>query len=294
MLFTLHSGVECAEVYSTLKTCQYDAKRAVFRFKKGPYAVRHHSTASARHWKGIMRSQSSSSHRPAQRGWLEPWSISIREHGSSNVLVLAPHGHPADDRNTELVAYHLAESLDCRASINNGKYRRATDPHDPTHVSTDLNNPDQARSHGKDWWFPILKLVDEIHRQFGAPALVAAIHGMRDKTAKAAGGPRCRFIVGVGYEKSPYRAERATVCPETRDGLIEGFTRAGYEAVDGTPGFAATKTIVPALFDEVRAPLEAFQLEIAWKGMRDTPENAEKTAEMTARVIRRFGVFRTV
>ena len=70
--------------------------------------------------------------------------------GSSNVLVVAPHGFPGgeNDNNTDYVAYFLSRPLDASYLINNKQYRKPQNK--KTHgIAADLNNPRKNNKHTK-------------------------------------------------------------------------------------------------------------------------------------------------
>ena len=72
-----------------------------------------------------------------------PETISRRDGGICNVLLVVPHGYPKDDDNAEILGYHVAEHLlGAYAIINNRLYNRRRNC---SSFKEDLNVYDDAK-----------------------------------------------------------------------------------------------------------------------------------------------------
>jgi hypothetical protein len=238
--------------------------------------------------------------------WFQPASICIRDFGTCNVLVVAPHGYPGNDRNTELLSYHLAEALDSYAVINSGKYRRPdnSEKPDPEKRVLDLNKPEQAGMARSDYLDPMLDLVNEMRRVYSKPPIVILVHGMMNKTAAEkvglhTGDPAAVFALGAGYAADYqrthppipdaytecYDAGTATASIEFVAGMLKALRTNLGPGGDGVPGFGAVKSLPIIFKKECDFPVEAVQLELKWTGFRDTSENIVNASEKLAKAL---------
>lgn len=243
---------------------------------------------------------------------MKPGTISVRRNCRCNVLVVAPHGFPGNDENTERVAYYTAEALDCNAVINNRKYRRPAkgEREQPELHVLDLNNPDHARQCRKDYLDPILEMVRNLDHRFGKPPIVIFIHGINDGTARDRvgrhiGDSDAVFAIGAGYaadySKNPppisetytvaYRTDRATASLTLISELMEQLRLELGPGGDGVPGYGATKAMPRIFRTECTFPVEAVQLELRWTGFRDSPQNMRTVGSELARVVGRLSGF---
>ncbi len=241
--------------------------------------------------------------------WFQTGTVSIRSNSSCNVLVAAPHGHPADDVSTELLGYRIAEKLDAYALINNRKYRRPKNNEQPNPKGgvVDLNRPSQAKHCRNDYWTPMLRMIRESNERFTKPPIVLFVHGMKDSTAEQAvgtriGDPHAVWALGAGYEID-YRASdeverrsEAAVRYARAKSASDGFISELLSLLrvhlgpggDGIPGFGAVKSLPSVLRQESGVILEAVQLEVRWTGFRDSADNVERAAEKLTAVFERL------
>ena len=229
---------------------------------------------------------------PSKRG-----EIAIKERGTCNVLVVAPHGFHGDDRHTEDLAIQLADrnKLDCYAVVNNRKYKKPESESKLEGIPADLNDPNDAKRYAEDWWNPLIKLAEQITRKYPSPAIVAVIHGMKDSTAKKYAGDGGVFLLGAGYDDKDKNEQRydpstATIEEGTRNTLMEQLQAKLGPGKDGVYPYGATMTIVPELVKT--CPVQAFQLEIKWTGFRNNDNAILSTAEKLAAVLESLPGFR--
>ena len=118
--------------------------------------------------------------------------------GSTNIVLVAPHGLAEDDENTDRVTQQTAERLTCAAIINIGLPRK----------QLDLNCIQQAKRHPTF----IQTLKSTIAN--GERSRVIWIHGMKDKSAtveagKMNAGASIDCLIGYGLP------DRMTASPDT-------------------------------------------------------------------------------
>src|SRR5208283_5008353 len=101
---------------------------------------------------------------PVHDGWMIHKEVSVRDSGTCNVLVVAPHGFPGNDDNTEILAYHLAQKLEAYAVVNNRKYKRPGEQwaNDEPGFVADLNNPDDVQEFAPDFFEKLMAKVDDL------------------------------------------------------------------------------------------------------------------------------------
>jgi N6-adenosine-specific RNA methylase IME4 len=217
--------------------------------------------------------------------WMVLGQISPKYEGDCSVLLVAPHGFPGDDDNTEILACFLAEKLNSYAVVNNRKYDRKTNS-DDNEFWQDLNVPSEAVE-CDDFWGPLMECTEQILQNYTKPPLILFIHGIGNDNADEYLGKEVDFALGAGYEGS-YNAETATASGKLITKLRDAITKKFRKARDGVPGYGATGK-VPILFrkgvqnEKVSfrkrfpdAQVEAIQLEIRCRGYRDSIENIEK------------------
>jgi hypothetical protein len=216
-------------------------------------------------------------------------SLKERRGGSSNVLVVAPHGFPGDDDHTDYLAFFLGKELDANYLINNKAFHKPGKDH-PVGTAANLNRPWSSNLHTRRFMDLLLLRARETGLRSGRPPLVIAIHGMSDVNSRryAAGD----FCVGAGYTAAERAAAfgpegSATASREVVDGLIQGLHELGFRVTDGVPQYCA-KTAIPAFLkgrQEETGPLHALQIEVRYSGLRD-PGSLVRTAKKLAAAIR--------
>lgn len=215
--------------------------------------------------------------------------------GSSNVLVVAPHGFPGDDDHTDYLAYFLAKELTASYLINNKAFYKPGRQH-PTGQPANLNQPWSSNPHTQKFVEILLKMVSAIRGRTKATPLVLCIHGMSDANAKrlCAGD----FCLGAGYtseerERALAPGGKATASKEVIDGILRGLCMKGFSATDGVPQYCAKKAIPGYLkyMERSIGPTHAVQVEVRYLGLRD-PSNLVRTARELASVVRGLEAFK--
>jgi hypothetical protein len=239
----------------------------------------------------------------------------------SPLLIVAPHGHPQDDLNTELLAWALVKETRAAAVINNRKYCKPKNsqlgihevvienPREPNPrimavrqasalkcgITVDLNKWPDARRAAPDFFYPLMILSE--FRNAHSEKLAIFIHGIADNNAHGLRNPD--FVVGAGYEL-PFKAEAfvsgdITAREKVIDFFIEELKKLRINRLpvwveEGLPGYAAAHKIrMPWVFKTCASQpteIDAIQLEIRHKGLRE-PENIPRTARDLAKVFRR-------
>ena len=216
--------------------------------------------------------------------WMNLGEISVRDEGESNVLIVAPHGYPGDDDNTEILAALLAEELDCFAVVNNRKYNRQA-PSGSYRFTEDLNDVDQAPI-CPDFWDPLVDRLRHIVRHYPKFPLVLFLHGMSDANADEYVGKNFDFAIGVGCvgKHDPLTASASRkLLYSLKKLLSESIGKAQH----GVERYAARNRVPTILTYQINERgVEAVQLEIRYTGYRDTRDNLEKLAKALAKVIK--------
>lgn len=221
--------------------------------------------------------------------------IKVGRNGLSNLLVVAPHGFPGDDDNTDYLAFFLAKELNAFYLINNkafhkpGRDRCFGEP-------ANLNRPWSSNPHTRRFVELLLELVKLIALSRPCIPLVLCIHGMSDVNAKKFNAGD--FCLGAGYtleEKDEAFQEggAATASRQLIEAMLEGLRRRGYEATDGIPPYCGKRAIPGYLkaMEPVVGPTETVQVEIRYLGFRD-PHNIVRTAREMAQVVRELPSYR--
>lgn len=221
--------------------------------------------------------------------------LKIFSHGSSNVLVVAPHGFPGDDDHTDYLAYFLAKELNASYLINNKLFYKPGRQH-PTGRPANLNQPWSSNPHTQKFVEILLEMVSAIGIRSQAAPLVLCIHGMSDANARrlCAGD----FCLGAGYtaeerEQALAPGGGATASKEVIDGILQGLLKRGFSATDGVPQYCAKKAIPGYLkfMESSIGPTHAVQVEVRYLGLRD-PANLVQTARELASVVRTLPVYK--
>src|ERR1019366_4114948 len=121
--------------------------------------------------------------------------------GKIPVLIIAPHGAPGDDVNTDIVAEHLARTLSCYMVVNRGWER--SDVIDEINDKADCNNFAHMTGVIKDEFLdPILRFKSRILKKT-SPMFVFMIHGMANDIRIKTGERQLDMIVGYGAGTPP-------------------------------------------------------------------------------------------
>lgn len=126
-------------------------------------------------------------------------NIFIRN-GRGNILVIAPHGHPLDDTNSDILAQSIASYLNCDAVINTG-WRRDIN----IKVESGLANLNDVNHCKKDpilseFLEPIQDIIANKSALYGK-VFIFLIHGMDDNIRNEI--PNIDVIVGYGNGNPP-------------------------------------------------------------------------------------------
>jgi hypothetical protein len=210
------------------------------------------------------------------------------KHGKSNVLIVAPHGFPGDDDNTDYLAYLVSHEIGGSYLINNKRNRK---PNNPSSMGSpaDLNDPNQDSPDTKEFLKRLITAVRALRQKGKETPLVITIHGLGDRNADAHG---MDFCLGAGFEEkdivSAFReGGRATAAKELVESFCANLEKEGYRARVGVRGYAAINAI-PSFLRDKRGeigPVDSLQLEIRFTGLRE-PENLASTAHLLGDVIR--------
>ena len=125
--------------------------------------------------------------------------VSIIE-GKIPVIIVAPHGYSGDDENTDIMADHIAKSIDAYAVINKGWERSETV--DFMKDKADCNNvyhclEDVVREEFLD---PIIRFKNKILKT-NPIVYIFYLHGMSNRHRKIAQDPLLDVVVGYGAGK---------------------------------------------------------------------------------------------
>ncbi|MGD8344677.1 MAG: hypothetical protein PVI38_18035 [Desulfobacterales bacterium] len=179
--------------------------------------------------------------------------------GSTDIVLVAPHGLAEDDENTDRVTQQTAERLACTAIINIGLPRK----------QLDLNSIQQAKRHPT--FIQTLKSTIEP----GERSRVIWIHGMKDKSAAVeagnlnAGAP-IDCLIGYGLP------DRMTASPDTITCLVSWLNTGGLRTVvaadDRSKFRGHSAGNMNQWFRNQGYPfsqVESLQLELSWSGVRE-------------------------
>ena len=197
--------------------------------------------------------------------------------GSTDIVLVAPHGPAKDDENTDRVTQQTAERLACAAIINVGLPRK----------QLDLNSIQQAKRHPTF----IQTLKSTIAN--GERSRVIWVHGMKDKSAtleagKINAGAPIDCLIGYGLP------DRMTADPNTIACLVSSLNSGGLRTVvaaDERSKFRGRSTgNMNQWFRNNGYPLsqvESLQLELSWSGVREE-RCISKTASTLAAALKKL------
>lgn len=162
--------------------------------------------------------------------------------GETNILLVAPHGHDKDDKNTGRLVRLLAEQNGCYA-IFNETYRKPDDQNDDDSADksikrVNLNRRRQVEKHIKEEFLePLIEYKNAIVNEFGCATLLW-IHGAENKSVRDDVNPEGRIdpktvkvLMGYGQHVSD---SRLTAIPETIYALKKGLNDNGLVAVEAS------------------------------------------------------------
>jgi hypothetical protein len=233
-------------------------------------------------------------------GWMRPHEICTRQ-GTCNVLIMVPHGFPADSDNTEILGYRLAEKSDASAVINNRKFMRGKNQTRTPGFVGDLYDVQLFSVYRSS----IADFVEQTRRHFDKPPVVLFLCGIDDKAtletvSKHCGASDAAFLLRAGYvvdyQSVPlplpeaymvaYDENRATAgIPFIKQFLFRLRDTLGPGG-DGVPLYGVEDEVLRAIRSEFGPDIEAVRMDIAFHGFRDNAENVEKTAKILAEAIR--------
>ena len=239
---------------------------------------------------------------PAVRSpWMVKGTVSQKSHGTCNVIVVVPHGHPKNDANTEKLGSDLAQALDAFAVINNQKYRRPNknpggkllESPDPQNGVLDLNDPMDASECPPDFLDKILAATEIINQRDGNPALVFVIHGIADHSAdKLENKPD--IVVGKGFVHE-YNPRTASASAAFFRDLVKKLRQKEMGIVADNVSKYAGSTRIPPFLRWLAArrglTVEAAQIEFRWRDYRKSDNDRMTAARNFADVIRDLSVF---
>jgi hypothetical protein len=164
--------------------------------------------------------------------------VSIIE-GKTPILVVAPHGAPGDDVNTDIIAEHIASAINAYAVINRG-WERA-EKVDYFNDKADCNNFLHMEDVVKDEFMePILRFRSRIQRKHNTVVHMYMIHGMGNDIRNKTNDPNIDMIVGYGagtpasYSCDPWRKDLfcysmiqagVNACQGKAGGMLSGWAR---------------------------------------------------------------------
>ncbi|MGD8962303.1 MAG: hypothetical protein PVH43_07295 [Desulfobacterales bacterium] len=197
--------------------------------------------------------------------------------GSTDIVLVAPHGLAENDENTDRVTQQTAERLGCAAIINIGIPRK----------KLDLNNIQQAKRHPT-----FVQALNATIAQ-GERSRVIWVHGMKDKSAvveasnlNSAAPIDC--LIGYGLP------DRMTADPDTIAGLVSWLNSGGLHTVVAADGrFKFRGHSAGNMNQWFRtngysfSQVESLQLELSWSGVREEG-CISKTAATLADALKQF------
>ena len=220
--------------------------------------------------------------------------------GSSNVILVAPHGHKSNDIRTGKLVRQIAEKIKCYAIINE-KYAKPKNKSEPDKkgFKVNLNNIQQVKQHLKtEFLEPLKNYKDEIIKKYGE-AVILWIHGAEDEHIKGdvvdkTIADSVKILVGYGQKKG--ENNRLTAKEETVNNIISALTGKGLKAVLANPNKrvyrnnysycgSALHNMNQFFFSDKR--VQSLQLEIKESDCRNTMLNVKNTAQSMSKAIKK-------
>lgn len=190
--------------------------------------------------------------------------------GSGNILIVAPHGHPLDDTNSDSLAQAIASYLNCDAIINHGWQRYTTNLNNINHCKTE-----PVRS---EFLIPIQNIINSKSAIFSR-SYVFLIHGMDD-------GIRNKFpdidaIVGWGNGNPP----KYTCSTKFKNDFIEKMNKNGLKTKESEIGGKFGAYNDANLAQHLKSPkTECLQVEIIGQ-KRKTADISIQTGKQIGKII---------
>ena len=243
---------------------------------------------------------------------MEKDGFKFLKEGGSGIILVAPHGVPGDDDNTDTIAKETAKRLGCCAAINN-TYRRPDDKAgEKTDVKVNVVDCNNTRSLAlaglkEKWLGPITHFREEMLAKgqvnsIGAKCCIFFIHGAKNTNVKKI-NVKADILIGVGKAKEDSEKKPR---PTATDAAVQDFIKIlqddfGITAVEvmasktgsgdleneyaGHDSNNLNQQFVSRPGGKLDPAVQSFQLEIKKAGFRDTAKNAENTAKKLAEVI---------
>ncbi len=217
--------------------------------------------------------------------------VSVRI-GTSNILLICPHGHDLDDTNTNVLTLEMAKALDCCAVVNNGWRRSQTV--DALLSLANCNDIHHCREAVvKDEFLdPIVSHINNRGFDPDEPVHCFLIHGIGNSVRKKANDPALDIIVGFGNGHQP----RYTCELWRKDLYVDLLNQGGYKTYEGAAGGAYSarsgSNMTQAVHRIAHKAVDCFQLEFIYELRKDN-KIAAKVAQDMAQIIKDWSNFTT-
>ena len=219
--------------------------------------------------------------------WMLPDSISIRDGGSCNVVVVVPYGYPGEDDNAEILGAFITNELDCYAVVNNRLY--FTEGRDrPNKLRADLGSLTEAKR-VQDYWLPLYEFLRGIPSRYESPVIVIFIHAMKDAAADKFDDD-LMFTLGKGFV-GEYDETKASASEEFFGDLLQNLVNVSV-VTDEFEEYAQPCTLPIELRIEFGKSVEAATIAARGKGCRDSATSLQAAAELIAKAIKGLSLFK--
>jgi len=212
--------------------------------------------------------------------------------GSTNVILVAPHGYPGDDDNTGQLARLLAEKLNCNAIINE-VYRKPKDD-EITDFDKKIVNLNKLNTYKKNkalynsFVGPIKDSVKQSvdkHKK----AFVFHIHGIDDPNIETV-DKELEILLGIGLTDKKKEKNRYTLLKGDVEKLLEllNGVRLNTQTTKHNDYAGWSKHNLNQLFQKDVEEVSSVQLEIKKTGCRDNNNNIKELTNKLAKIITGF------
>jgi hypothetical protein len=188
----------------------------------------------------------------------------FKRNGVGNVLIIAPHGHPSDDKNSDVVSQSIANYLNCDTIINCG-WRRNSNPIVDNNLAN-CNDVNHCKTEPvfSEFLKPIQENLNSKISLYGW-AFVFLIHGMSDNIRNNI--PNVDAIVGWGNGNPP----KYTCSIPNKNNFISKMNNIGLYTIESQIGgkFGAYNDLNLTQFLKSNA-VQCLQLELVWQKRKDT------------------------
>lgn len=208
--------------------------------------------------------------------------------GTSNIVLVTPHGHDLDDSHTGPLALAAAKALDAFAVVNNDWKRAKTV--DEIKGEANCNNIDHCNEPvvKAEFLDPIFDAIDSCHANHQGQndsTLVLMVHGIGNGVRNKVKDPKLDLIVGFGAGAKP----KHTCQDWLRDLFIdncEGLAK--WKTYEGAPGgdysARSSKNLTQAIYRHYHGfMVNVLQLEFIY-ALRSDDAKAEATGKKLADV----------